>query len=52
MSQLFEELYSINKKRKLFTPKYIIGTYFYTKLSMFGLALSPTEEGAQAPQRV
>ena len=34
----------------LFTPKYIIGTYFDTKLSMFGLAPSATEEGAEGPQ--
>ena len=32
----------------LFNPKYIIGTYFDTKLSMFGFALSATEEGAKA----
>ena len=37
-------------KLKLFTPKYIIGNYFDTKLSMFGLALYATEEGAKGPQ--
>ena len=26
-------------------------TYFYTKLSMFGLELSATEEGAEGPQK-
>ena len=35
----------------LFNPKYIIGTYFDTKLSMFGFALSATEEGAKAIQK-
>ena len=33
-------------KLKLNTPKYIIGTYFDTELSMFGLAPSATEKGA------
>ena len=35
----------------LFTPKYIIGTYSDTKFSMFGLALSATEERAQDPHK-
>ena len=32
------------------TSKYIIATYFDTKLSMFGLAPSAMEEGAKGPQ--
>ena len=32
------------------TSKYIIATYFDTKLSMFGLAPSPIEEGAKGLQ--
>ena len=35
----------------LFIPKYIIGTNFHTKVSMFGLALSATEEGAKGPKK-
>ena len=31
-------------------PKYIIATYFYTKMSMLGLAPSDMEEGAEGPQ--
>ena len=33
------------------TPNYNIGTYFDTKLSMFGLAPSATEEEAEGPQK-
>ena len=49
--QLFEELYSWTFKLKLITPKNIIGTYFDTKLSMFGLSPSVTEEGTEGPQK-
>ena len=49
--RLFEELLSWNSKLQLFTLKYIIGTYVDTKLSMFGLALSATEEGAKGPKK-
>jgi len=38
-------------KLNLNTPNYIAGTYFDTKLSMFGLAPSVTEEGAEGPRR-
>ena len=37
-------------KHDLTTPKYIIVTYFDTKLSMFGLAPTSMEEGAKAPR--
>ena len=39
-------------KKKIYkhTPKYIIATYFDTKLSMFGLLPSAMGEGAQGPQ--
>ena len=42
----------IDKKKNIHkqTQKYIIGTYFDTKLSMFGLAPSAMEEGAEGPQ--
>ena len=47
----FEKLQSSNSKFKLITPKYIIETNFDTKLGMFGLAPSTTEEGAIGPEK-
>ena len=41
ISQLFEELQGWNLEFKLFTPKYIRGIYFDTKLCRFGLAGFP-----------
>ena len=49
--RLFEELLSWISKLQLFTLKYIIGTYVDTKLNMFGLALSATEEGAKGSKK-
>ena len=41
----------IKNRTYKYTPKYIIVTYFDTKLSMFGLALSTTKEGAKGPKK-
>ena len=43
---------SSNSKLRLISSKHIIGNYFDTKLSMFGLTPSATEEGAEGPQMV
>ena len=40
-----------SQKLSFLTPQYIVGTYFDTKLSMLGLALSTTEEGAVGIQK-
>ena len=38
-------------KFQIFTPLYIIETYFHTNFSMFGLALSDAQEKAEGPHK-
>ena len=46
---MFEELLRWNSEHNLITTKYVIVTYFYTKVSMFDFAPSTMIEGAEGP---